>query len=166
MKRILLLFIVVLLFLFSGTQSSAATNKYSDEELVAKVIYLENGGGSLKTRALTGIALVNRAKYCPWCPDTIYECIMQKAGKYWQYASSTRNGLDDAPVTKSNLRIARKALRGGYKTPHNMIYQGMSLNGKYYWSDGSEYFGLDTTWKPKEVIINETIKPKGMGKNP
>lgn len=138
---------IIAILLCSEPVKVKAASRYSDEELVAKVIYLENGDGSLKCRALTGIALVNRAKYCPWCPDDIYGCIMQKAGPYWQYAASTRNGLDSAPVTKSNLRIARKALRGGYKTPHNMIYQGMRLNGEFYYRSGTEYFGLDPDGK-------------------
>lgn len=160
-KIVILLFCTAVIFcLFCNEEASAkspsfnsnTSNNYFTEEdviLVAKVIYLENGGGSLKTRALTAIALVNRAYYCPWCPNTVYECVMQKAGKYWQYASITRKGIlrDDIPLTKSNLRIARKALSGGYKTPHNMIYQGRSWNGKRYWeSKDGEKFGCDTGW--------------------
>lgn len=148
MKKIFII-IFALICIGSTSKTTLAKNNtpFSDAELIAKVIYLENGGGSLKERALTGIALYNRAMYCPWCPDDIYDCIMQKAGPYWQYDKSTRDGLYDAPVTKSNLRIAKKALRGGYKTPHNMIYQGRSLNGElYYKSKNGEIFGRDIGW--------------------
>lgn len=147
MRKLFIVALIVLSLAFTTVDAKAYTKE--DVELVARVIELENPDGSELCKALTGIALVNRSKYCPWCPSTIKECIFQKSGKYWQYASDTREKLYTVKVRQSTIDIAKNILDGWYKgVPKNMIYQGMKLNGTLFTKCGTEYFGIDTTWSP------------------
>lgn len=143
MRKLIIVALIVLSLVFTTVDTKAYTKE--DVELVARVIELENPDGSEICKALTGLALINRANHCPWCPDNIYDCIFQKG----QYASNTRNKLYQVKVRHNTRNLAIHLLEGDYRgVPKNMVYQGMRLNGTLFTKCGTEYFGIDTTWSP------------------
>lgn len=120
---------------------------YSEEDLnlLSAAMELENGMNSDECLLLTGSALLNRVYYCRWCPDTILGVLWQGFNDpsiAQQYDSRTLRRLDTVVPSERTRNLALHLLLCGPKGPKTMIYQGMTLNGKFYKQVDKEYFGL------------------------
>ena len=108
-------------------------------------IECENGSNSVKCRLLTGSVVINRENSSKWKGNTVYEVVMAKEGKYWQYASSTRNRFQTIKASDTTKAIAKYLLIYGPICPENVVYQGQRKNGSGVYDycdtpDGKEYF--------------------------
>lgn len=151
----LLITVIMLIFMLldSAVEAEASiyhlpTQNYSPEdvEMVAQVMWLENAHTgknpfeNMMALYLTGAVLVNRARYCKWCPDTIEACLFQTG----QYASHTRINVNKHKLPKYVYMLARLALEEAYKTPENLIYQSQQPRlGKQWKVIDGEYFSLE-----------------------
>lgn len=108
-----------------------------DIDYLAECMYYENYSNGEEAMYLTGAVVLNRRDYCDWCPDTVKGVITQK-GQY-----STVNKLFTKPIPKECYRIAVKVLIKN-DTPHSLIYQSMSKQGKsVYKKINTDYFCLE-----------------------
>ena len=122
---------------------------YDEEDLhvLSAVMQLENGDANDRCLLLTGSVLINRAKYCSWCPNTLRGCVLQgykDKSIPQQYASHTVENLDSVKVTDRVRRLAEQLLIFGTICPRNVIYQAMSQQGSgVYDKIPSEYNDKD-----------------------
>lgn len=106
-----------------------------DRDLLAEVMYWENYDNGTEAMAYTAGVVLNRARYCTWCPDTIHGVVYQK-GQY-----STTKKLYTRDIPEECYYIAEDLIVYGTSLPPNVIYQAMFKQGKgTYKKVGTDYF--------------------------
>lgn len=109
--------------------------RFFDEEdlhVLSAVMQLENGDANDRCLLLTGSVLINRAKYCSWCPNSLRACVFQgyKDSSFpQQYATNTVVKLDTVKVTDRVEKLAIQLLIFGTICPRNVIYQAQFQQG-------------------------------------
>ena len=106
-----------------------------DRDMLAEVMYWENYWNGEKAMRYTGAVVINRAKYCTWCPDTIRGVLHQK-GQY-----STTAHFFTKKIPDECYDIADDLLLNGTGIPKTVIYQAMFRQGSgVYEKVGTDYF--------------------------
>lgn len=131
-------FVVVMIILSVITTNKpriAFCDVTEDARLLAEVMYYENYSNGTKAMIYTGSVVINRAKYCSWCPDTIKGVLYQK-GQY-----STTNKFYKKKLPIDVVAIASALAIGGSQIPHKVIYQSMFMQGSGLFEKvGTDYF--------------------------
>lgn len=133
-KAILLLMITLLVVTLKPPRM-ARCEVSEDIRLLAEVMYYENYSNGTKAMIYTGSVVINRAKYCSWCPDTIKGVLYQKG----QYSTTGKFYKKKLPVDV--VALATALYIGGSQIPHKVIYQSMFMQGSgLYEQVGTDYF--------------------------
>lgn len=113
------------------TEPSQIPGKVNKTEMnqLASVMEIENGSNGDECMLLTGSVVLNRINSKKWKGNTIEDVILAKEGKYWQYASVTRNGFKTRKPKQHSKLLAKYLLTYGPICPENVVYQGQSYNG-------------------------------------
>ena len=114
------------------TESKRTLYDEEDLHVLSAVMQLENGDANDRCLLLTGSVLINRAKYCSWCPNTLRGCVFQgyKDSSFpQQYATNTVTKLDTVKVSNRVRHLAIQLLIFGTICPRNVVYQAMSQQG-------------------------------------
>lgn len=78
---------------------------------------------------LTASVIENRKNSKVWKGSTTEEVVLAKEGKYWQYASVTRNGFKTTEASDRVKLCVKYVLLYGPICPENVVYQGQGKNG-------------------------------------
>lgn len=110
-----------------------------DVELLASAISLENECNGNYAMYLTGAVILNRMRYCEWCPNDLYGVLTQKN----QYEVAPRLLTNKTPI--SAYAIALRLLMLPNDVPHNVVFQSMqpNLGHGYYKVINGEYFAYE-----------------------
>ena len=89
----------------------------------------EEYANDMRRCLLTASVIENRKNSSGWKGSTTEEVIMAKEGKYWQYASTTRNRFKTIEVDDRVKVCVKYVLLYGVICPENVMYQGQGYNG-------------------------------------
>ena len=156
-----LLFILIIIEFFSCTKAHAGVvmsekplggasywiDKYiesyghspftEDIELLAEVMWHENGINGEEVMYYTGAVVMNRVNSSHW-PNTVHDVLYQKG----QYATTGRFYTKEIPIEVYLLAL-RIVKFGTPDVPSNVIYQAMFKQGKGVWKS------IPSTYAPK-----------------
>lgn len=77
----------------------------------------------IKRGLLTASVIENRKNSSKWKGSTTEEVILAKEGRYWQYASVTRNGFKTKEASDKVKLCVKYVLLYGPICPENVMYQ-------------------------------------------
>ncbi len=98
---------------------------FSDLDMLAQIMWWENGMNGDRCMLLTGSVVLNRVADS-WFPNNIYGVWSQENPK--QYATFKYIGMDE-DIPDHVYDLARDLLENGSVCPANVVYQGMLVNG-------------------------------------
>lgn len=109
--------------------SVTQTVKYSDIDLLARIIYLEAGGCTYRHKQLVGCVVINRMNHSSF-PDTLTGVIYQKNQYYPEGSKHIKNATPDDEC----YAIARDLLTNGNYgiCPSNVLFQAEFVQGEVY----------------------------------
>lgn len=126
------------------TESKRTLYDEEDLHVLSAVMQLENGDANDRCLLLTGSVLLNRVKYCTWCPNTLRGCVLQgykDKSIPQQYATKTVVNLDTVKVSDRVRRLAIQLLMFGSISPPTVIYQAQFMQGSGLYDEiDGEYF--------------------------
>lgn len=140
-SKAIVFFLMLILLIALNKRTSAEA--HSDVELLANVMYLENGytgkNDAENTVVLlyTGSVVLNRMESGEWGGKTMHDVIFAKG----QYASSTKNNLYKKKIPNKVMKLAEMLMKYGSVLPKEVVYQSTQKNlGVVYQVIDGEYF--------------------------
>lgn len=116
---------------------------HKDVELLANIMYLENGSTgrnddeNRQILIMTGQVVINRTKQEGWGGDTI-EKVLYSPG---QYAKATKDRIGKVDIPDYVYELAKGLLAYGSNIPPYVVYQSTQKNLGYVWTvRAKEYF--------------------------
>ena len=160
------MFLSSLIILLTLSMSFSINSNYTKEdvELLANIMYLENGSTgktedeNRQVLIATGSVVMNRVKSKEWGGTTIKDVLYAKG----QYASATKNHIGKVEIPQYIYDLAEEFLMYGTNVPNYVVFQSMQSKLGTVWKiiDG-EYFATSSGhyMEGKDIII-ETNKQK------
>jgi len=160
------MFLSSLIILLTLSMSFSINSNYTKEdvELLANIMYLENGSTgktedeNRQVLIATGSVVMNRVKSGEWGGTTIKDVLYAKG----QYASATKNRIGKVEIPQHVYDLAEEILCYGTNVPDYVIYQSMQPKLGTQWKviDG-EYFATGGGHKMEgENLVIDTNKKK------
>ena len=163
------MFLSSLIILLTLSMSSSINSNYTKEdvELLANIMYLENGSTgktedeNRQVLIATGSVVMNRIKSKEWGGTTIKDVLYAKG----QYASATKNRIGKVEIPQHVYDLAEEILCYGTNVPDYVIFQSMQpklgtvwkiIDGEYFATGGGhkmegQDFVVDTNKKQYEL---------------
>ena len=158
------MFLSGLIILLTLSMSFSINSNYTKEdvELLANIMYLENGSTgktedeNRQVLIATGSVVMNRVKSKEWGGTTIKDVLYAKG----QYASATKNRIGKVEIPQYVYDLAEEILMYGSNVPEYVVYQSMQPRLGTQWKIiAGEYFATSKGhyMEGKDVVI-ETNK--------